>query len=262
LAHLRLLLRELGGVVIGYSGGVDSTFLSVVANDELGERALCVIASSATRSPSALRDGIEMANRLGLNLMQIETDELDNEDFLCNTPERCYHCKKELFGRLLDIATERGMPWVADGENMDDLDDHRPGRRAAAEMGIRSPLREAGFTKDEIRGVSLRIGLPTWDKPATACLATRIEYGIRIEPEILARIDEAEEFLRKFGFRQVRVRHHGTIARIEVEPEEITRLASPDLRDAIAQKFEELGYSYTTLDIRGYRMGSMNAVLK
>ncbi len=261
LAHLRGLLTDMGGVVIGYSGGGDSTLLAAVAAEVLGERALCVLASSETYPASEVAEAMETAGTLGLTVIRIDTEELRNEAFAANTPERCFHCKTELFGKLIAIGRERGIRWVADGSNVDDLDDYRPGSRAAAALGVRSPLREAGFTKGEIREISRRMGLPTWDKPSFACLSSRIPYGTRIEPDILRRLDEAEGFLKGLGFRQVRVRHHGQIARIEVEPEEIGRLASPGIRRQVAEKFKELGYLYTTLDLTGYRMGSMNAVL-
>lgn len=261
LERLRLSLEQMGGIVIGYSGGVDSTFLAAVASEVLGDRALCVLASSETYPASEVEEALTIAGKLGLVVIQIDTDELKNEAFAANTPDRCFFCKSELFGKLIDIGKKHGIPWTADGANVDDLDDFRPGSRAAAELGVRSPLREAGFTKKEIREVSRRMDLPTWDKPSFACLSSRIPYGTRIEPDILRRLDEAERFLKELGFRQVRVRHHGGIARIEVEPEEITRLASPEIRNRVTEKFKELEYTYTTLDLSGYRMGSMNAVL-
>lgn len=259
--RLHSLLTEMGGLVIGYSGGVDSTFLAAVASEVLGDRAVCVLASSETYPASEVEEALATAGKLGLAVVRIDTDELKNEAFAANTPDRCFFCKTELFGKLIDIGREKGIPWVADGANVDDLDDFRPGSRAAANLGVRSPLREAGLTKAEIRELSRRMGLPTWDKPSFACLSSRIPYGTRIEPQVLLRLDAAERFMKELGFRQVRVRHHGRIARIEVEPEEISRLAAAEIRRRVTEKFKELDYLYITLDLDGYRMGSMNAVL-
>jgi uncharacterized protein len=220
-----------------------------------------VLASSPTYPGSEVKEALETAKQLGIAVTGIKTNELEDEAFAANPPDHCYHCKKELFGKLAAIAGERGIAWVADGSNVDDLRDYRPGARAGAEFSVRSPLREAGLTKQDIRELSRRMDLPTWNKPAFACLASRIPYGTRIERGLLVRLDEAEGFLKELGFCQVRVRHHGDVARIEVEPEEISRMASPAIRHQVTRKFKELGYLYTALDLTGYRTGSMNAVL-
>jgi pyridinium-3,5-biscarboxylic acid mononucleotide sulfurtransferase len=258
LARLQERVRSLGSVLVAYSGGVDSTFLLKVAVDTLHEKALAVLAVSPTLPAHDRADALAMIVRLGARSMVIEGSEMGNPDFIRNDRQRCYWCKKELFKMLQETAQREGLQQVIEGSNSDDTSDYRPGLAAARELGIRSPLMEAGLTKNDIRLLSREMGLPTWNKPASACLSSRIPYGTAIEDMVLKRIDAAEDMLRRFGFSQVRVRHHGDVARIEVLDEEMPLLLEKTLRREIAARLRELGYVYTSIDAEGYTTGSMN----
>jgi len=258
LEVLKNYIKSLGSVAVAFSGGVDSTFLLKVSFDVLGENVLAITARSATFPERELNEAIEFAKERGIRHIVIESEELEIDGFSDNPVNRCYLCKKELFTKMQDVAREKGIKYIIEGSNQDDLGDFRPGLQAIKELGVLSPLREAKMTKEDIRLLSREMGLNTWDKPSFACLSSRFPYGQKITREKLQMVDKAEQLLIDLGFKQVRVRHHGDIARIEIFEDELPKLIEKDIRQRVCDEFKKIGFTYTTLDLKGYRTGSMN----
>ena len=258
---LKEYIRSLESVAVAFSSGVDSTFLLKVAHDVLGNRVIAVTARSCSFPERELEEAIEFAKANGITHKLVDSEELEIEGFSQNPLNRCYLCKHELFSKMKDIATQNGFQEVVEGSNMDDLGDYRPGLTAIEELGIKSPLRYAELTKSEIRQLSKELGLPTWEKQSFACLSSRFPYGQSITPEKLKMVDEAEQMLLDLGFRQVRVRHHETLARIEIAEDQFMKIMEKEIRDQINARFKEIGFAYVSLDLSGYRTGSMNETI-
>jgi uncharacterized protein len=263
LERMTAILRELERVAVAFSAGVDSTLILKVAIDTLGpENVIAVTAKSHTLAQDEYLSAVSLASRLGAEHVVIETHEFDDPNYTANPANRCYFCKTHLFSEMQPIVRERGFHHVVTGANVDDADDWRPGHQAAREHGVREPAAEAGLTKRDIRELSARFNLPTFDKPAMPCLASRIPYGDEVTPEKLRMIEQGEAYLRKeLGLTECRVRHHGPVARIEVPPQHIERLASPEFRDQITERLREIGYQYVALDLTGFRSGALNEVI-
>ena len=262
LDRLKKYITELGSLAVGFSGGVDSSFLLFVAHEVLKDKAIAVTGVDASVPERELQEAKAFCNEYGIRHIICRVNPFEKEEYRHNRPDRCYFCKHGIFTEIKKIADENGIAYVAEGSNVDDTGDYRPGLRAVEELSVKSPLREVGLKKNEIRMISKELGLPTWSKPAYACLASRFVYGEEITEEKLRMIDEAEQFLIENGFLEERVRMHGNLARIEVPAKDIERLAEDATRESIYKRFKEIGFSYVTLDMLGYRLGSMNETLK
>ena len=260
--RLHGILAGYQSVLIAFSGGVDSAYLAVAASTALGDRALAVTADSASYPDSHRRLALSIASDFGFAHEVIHTSELERPEYRANPANRCYYCKDELYGRLTALANERGLAVVVDGNNADDRGDYRPGRQAAREYGVKSPLDEAGLTKDDIRELARAAGLESWNEPASACLSSRIPYGTEVSDEKLRQIEQAETVLRDLGFRVFRVRHHDSVARLEIARSEMARALDPEVNARLVAALKELGYQYVSLDLQGYRLGSLNEALR
>lgn len=254
-------LQGLGSTLVAYSGGVDSAYLAWVARQTLGDKMLAVLADSPSLAEFQRQHAIQFARDFNIPLEVIRTEEFDNPDYVQNAPDRCFHCKDELFGKLSEMASKRGFAAIIYGVNADDVHDFRPGHRAAAQYGVRSPLLEVGLSKAEIRQLAKEAGLPVWDRPASPCLSSRIPYGTPVTIQNIKMVENGEDALRALGFRQFRVRHQGELVRLEIAPEELPKALDPQMAQRFAEIFKQLGYKYVTLDLEGYRTGSLNEVL-
>ncbi|HRH46604.1 MAG TPA: ATP-dependent sacrificial sulfur transferase LarE [Pyrinomonadaceae bacterium] len=259
--NLRRLMRDLKSVLVAYSGGVDSSYVALIATQELGEKAICAMGISPSVAQNQFQQAEQIAKDFKFNYLSINTEELENPNYQANPTNRCYFCKSELYEKLTPLAKENKCEVILDGSNLDDTGDFRPGRQAATEKGVRSPLIEVELSKVEIRELSKKHGLPTWDQPSSPCLSSRIAYGIPVSIERLSKVERGEEFLRQLGLKEFRVRNHGELVRLEIAPTEFEKVLIKEITDSMAEKFRSLGFKYVTLDLHGYRSGAMNEVI-